>query len=80
MEALDPRLRIWDTTLAPMRIGRHYNAAAFGPDGWLYVSGAFRQEGQLDSCERYDPRANRWEDFVSIGMPVTFSSGTFVWT
>lgn len=78
IEALDPRIRAWDTSLAQCRWGRHYNAAAFGPDGWLYVSGAFRHEGQLDVVERYDPRADKWQPLGPIGFTVKFSAGTFV--
>ena len=61
-----------------MATARHYNAAAFGPDGYLYVAGAFRHEGQLDAVERYDPRANKWEQLSQIGFVVKFSAGTFV--
>ena len=78
LEALDTRVAAWDTTLAPCRIGRHYNACAFGPDGRLYVSGAFRHDGQLDHVEVYDPRADRWEDLPSIGVVVHFSAGAFI--
>ena len=79
MEALDPRGAAWDATLPPLRVGRHYNAAAFGPDGRLYVSGSFRHEGHLDVVECFDPRAGRWQDLPSIGQPVAFSAGAFVW-
>ena len=79
MEALDLRTGEWDSSLAPLHVGRHYNAAAFGPDGRLYCSGAFRHDGQLDVVERYDPRANRWEELPPIGQVVTFSAGAFVW-
>ena len=78
MEALDLRTGAWDTTLAPPRVGRHYNATAFGPDGRLYCSGTFRHDGQLDVVERYDPRADRWEDLPDIGAVVGFSSGVFL--
>ena len=78
MEALDPRMRVWDTSLASCKVGRHYNAAAFGPDGMLYASGAFRHDGQLDVVERYDPRADRWEMLSQIGFTVKFSSGAWV--
>ena len=33
MEALDPRTDSWQTDLAQLQTGRHYNAGAFGPDG-----------------------------------------------
>ena len=79
MEALDPRQGIWDVSLAPLHTGRHYNAAAFGPDGCLYVSGAFRHTGQLDVVERYHPRLDRWEELPQIGETITFSAGAFVW-
>jgi hypothetical protein len=78
MEALDARMASWDTALAHLHYGRHYNAAAFGPDGWLYVSGGFRHTGQLDAVERYDPRANKWEQLSNIGFVVKFSAGAFV--
>ena len=78
MEALDPRTERWDTSLASCPTARHYNAAAFGPDGRLYVSGAFRHEGQLDVVERYDPVADRWESLPSVGEVVKFSAGTFL--
>ena len=78
MEALDVRAPSWDTSLAPARVGRHYNAAAFGPDGRLYCSGAFRHEGQLDVVERYDPRADRWEDLPDVGIVIGFSAGAFL--
>lgn len=78
MEALDPREHKWNTNLARMRFGRHYNAAAFGPDGCLYVAGAFRHCGQLQVVERYEPRANKWETLPGLGVPVQFSAGTFV--
>eukprot|EP00927_Polykrikos_kofoidii_P067129 TRINITY_DN62645_c0_g1_i1.p1 TRINITY_DN62645_c0_g1~~TRINITY_DN62645_c0_g1_i1.p1 ORF type:complete len:429 (-),score=57.32 TRINITY_DN62645_c0_g1_i1:40-1245(-) len=78
MEALDPRENRWDTSLARLRYGRHYNAAAFGPDGCLYVAGTFRHTGQLDVVERYDPRADRWEGLPRIGVPIQFCAGTFV--
>ena len=79
IEALDPRTKSWDVALAPSIIGRHYNACAFGPDGFLYASGAFRHEpvGQLDAVERYDPRADRWEALAPIGFVVNFSAGAF---
>ena len=75
MEVLDPRCGHWDTSLAPLHVGRHYNACAFGPDGCLYVSGAFRHDGQLDAVERYDPRMDQWEELPQIGEVVTFSAG-----
>ena len=67
----------WDTALAPAPTARHYNAAAWGPDGWLYVSGAFRHDGQLDVLERYEPRADKWEALSTIGFVVKFSAGAF---
>jgi len=78
MEALDPREGRWHTDLAPLNVGRHYNAAAFGPDGCLYVAGTFRHSGQLDVVERYDPRANAWEGLRQIGAAVHFSAGAFL--
>mmetsp|Transcript_33260 Transcript_33260/g.54945 ORF Transcript_33260/g.54945 Transcript_33260/m.54945 type:complete len:397 (+) Transcript_33260:252-1442(+) len=78
MEALDPRTNEWDASIASLRCGRHYNAAAFAPDGKLYVSGAFRHPAQLDVVERYDPRADRWEDVNEIGTVVKFSGGAFI--
>ena len=78
MEALDIRMSAWDTALAQCQHGRHYNAAAFGPDGLLYVAGAFRHDGQLDVVERYDPRADRWESLPNMARPITFSTGTFL--
>ena len=77
MEALDPRTDSWQTDLAQLQTGRHYNAGAFGPDGRLYVSGAFRHAGQLDTVERYDPRADKWELLPPIGFTVKFSGGAF---
>ena len=35
MEALDPREKRWSQGFASLRLGRHYNAASFGPDGCL---------------------------------------------
>ena len=35
MEALDPRTASWDTSLAQLHVGRHYNAETFGLDGLL---------------------------------------------
>lgn len=78
MEALDPREGRWQTDLAPLLVGRHYNAAAFGPDGRLYVAGTFRHAGQLDVVERYDPRANAWEELPPMGAPLCFSAGAFL--
>eukprot|EP00929_Paragymnodinium_shiwhaense_P037660 TRINITY_DN20024_c0_g1_i1.p1 TRINITY_DN20024_c0_g1~~TRINITY_DN20024_c0_g1_i1.p1 ORF type:complete len:386 (-),score=33.14 TRINITY_DN20024_c0_g1_i1:134-1291(-) len=78
MEALDPRESRWNTSLARLRFGRHYNAAAFGPDGCLYVAGAFRHCGQLQVVERYEPRVDRWETLTGLGVPVQFSAGTFI--
>ena len=78
MEALDPRTASWDTSLAQLHVGRHYNAAAFGPDGLLYVSGSFRHVGQLDVVERYDPRADRWELLSQVGTVIKFGTGVFV--
>ena len=78
IEALDPRTKQWDTTLAPMPTARHYNAAAFSPDGQLYVSGTFRHSGQLDVIDRYDPRANAWERLRPLGRVIDFSAGCFV--
>ena len=78
MEVLDPRTDSWHLSKAKLTWGRHYNAAAFGPDGLLYVSGAFRHEGQLDVVERYDPRTDRWESLAPIGEVVNFSAGTFL--
>ena len=79
IEALDPRTKTWDASLAPSLVGRHYNACAFGPDGLLYASGAFRHEplGQLDAVERYDPRADKWEPLATIGFVINFSAGAF---
>ena len=45
--------------------------------GCLYVAGAFRHFGQLDVVERYDPRADRWEELPEIGVTVKFSAGAF---
>lgn len=78
METLDPREHRWNTHLARLRFGRHYNAAAFGPDGRLYVAGAFRHCGQLQVVERYDPRVDRWETLPGVGVPIQFSAGTFI--
>lgn len=78
MEALDPRECRWQTSFPQLHYGRHYNSAAFGPDGLLYVAGAFRHDGQLDVVERYDPRSNAWEDLPNIGRHVEFSAGTFL--
>ena len=78
VEALDVRSSSWDTSLAKCKVGRHYNACAFGPDGRLYVSGAFRHEGQLDSVEVYDPRAGRWDNLGRCGVVVHFSAGAFL--
>ncbi|CAK0802979.1 unnamed protein product [Prorocentrum cordatum] len=75
---LDVRTSAWQLSRSRLRWGRHYNAAAFGPDGLLYVSGAFRHTGQLDVVERYDPRIDRWEELSPIGTVVNFSAGTFV--
>lgn len=77
IEALDPRTQAWDTSLAQSHVGRHYNACAFGPDGMLYVSGAFRHDGQLDAVERYDLRADKWQRLAGIEFVVKFSSGAF---
>jgi hypothetical protein len=56
------------------------NAAAFGPDGWLYAAGSFRHTGYVDVVERYDPRANRWEELAPVGgdVPIQFAAGAFV--
>jgi hypothetical protein len=78
MEALDMRMRAWDISLAQPQFARHYNASAFGPDGRLYVSGTFRHDGQLDTVERYDVRADKWETLANIGEPIQFSSGAFI--
>lgn len=77
MEMLDPRTARWQLSAARLNWCRHYNAAAFGPDGFLYVSGAFRHSGQLDVVERYDPRVDRWEKLADIGSVVKFSAGVF---
>ena len=79
MEAYDARTSTWDASLTPPTIDRHYNAAAFGPDGRLYVSGAFRHTGQLDAVEAYDVRADRWETLPEIGVVVQFSAGAFLY-
>ena len=83
MEALDPREKRWSQGFAALRLGRHYNAASFGPDGCLYVAGAFRHSGQLDACERWDPRLDRWEELPAMstgdGAPLQFSAGAWVW-
>ena len=60
-----------------MSIARHYCSAAFGPDGWLYVSGSFRHQGHLDEVARYDQRADRWEELPKIGISIKFSAGVF---
>lgn len=78
MEMLDPRTDTWQLSHSRLKWGRHYNAAAFGPDGLLYVSGTFRHTGQLDVVERYDPRIDRWEELAPIGTVVNFSAGTFL--
>lgn len=78
MEMLDPRTDTWQQSSALLRWGRHYNASAFGPDGFLYASGAFRHSGQLDVVERYDPRVDTWEELPRIGTTVHFSAGAFV--
>jgi hypothetical protein len=81
MEALDLRTCRWDGSLPAANVGRHYNAAAFAPDGSLYVSGSFRHmpEGQLDEVERYDVRARRWERLPNVGEVVLFSAGAVIW-
>lgn len=78
MEMLDLRDRRWQRAKTTLRVGRHYNAAAFGPDGRLYVAGTFRHTGQLDVVERYDPRMDMWEDLPDMCSPVQFSAGTFL--
>ena len=77
MEVLDVRMKSWDATMRQCQYSRHYNAAAFAPDGCLYVAGAYRHPpvGQLDVVERYHPRADRWETLPFMGVPITFSSG-----
>ena len=71
------RAGTWALSAARLKWGRHYNAAAFGPDGCLYVSGAYRHSGQLDVVERYDPRKGGWETLPGIGVAVNFSAGAF---
>jgi hypothetical protein len=61
-----------------MSVGRHYNAAAWGPDGRLYVSGTYRHYGQLDVVEAFDLRAGRWETLPQIGVVLQFSAGAFI--
>lgn len=78
MEILDPRTDTWQLSSAKLRWGRHYNASAFGPDGYLYASGTFRHSGQLDVVERYDPRVDKWETLPKIGTTVHFSAGAFL--
>ena len=78
MEALDLRVAQWDGALPPAQVGRHYNAAAWGPDERLYVSGAYRHTGQLDVVECYDLRAGKWEALERIGLVLNFSAGAFL--
>eukprot|EP00928_Gymnodinium_smaydae_P083106 TRINITY_DN66369_c0_g1_i1.p1 TRINITY_DN66369_c0_g1~~TRINITY_DN66369_c0_g1_i1.p1 ORF type:complete len:380 (-),score=29.77 TRINITY_DN66369_c0_g1_i1:191-1330(-) len=78
MEAFDPREGIWDCSLASLRVARHYNAAAFGPDGRLYVAGTYEHTGQLAVVERYDIRADQWETLADMPRPVQFSAGVFL--
>lgn len=78
VEALDVRVRTWDTALARCRVGRHYNAAGFSPEGLLLVAGAFRHGGQLLDVEAYDPRADKWQTLPSLPMPLQFGGGAWV--
>lgn len=78
MEAFDFREGRWQTSFAHMGVGRHYGAAAFGPDGCLYAAGSFRHTGYLDVVERYDLRTDVWELLPSIGAQIEFVAGTFV--
>ena len=78
VEALDVRMKAWDIGLAQPRWRRHYNAAAFGPDGLLYAAGAFRHSGQLDVAECYDPIADRWRTLPPMGVPLLFGSGAWL--
>ena len=47
------------------------------------MAGAFRHSGQLDACERWDPRLDRWEELPAMstgdGAPLQFSAGAWVW-
>mmetsp|Transcript_159563 Transcript_159563/g.507963 ORF Transcript_159563/g.507963 Transcript_159563/m.507963 type:complete len:125 (+) Transcript_159563:625-999(+) len=77
-------LEWWVRTLATLNAHalRHYNAAAFGPDGYLYVAGAFRHTGYLRVVERYDARVdkwdNTWEKLPEMEVPILFCSGAFI--
>lgn len=77
--------RRWDPrsgsthALAPMTSRRHAFAAAFAPDGLLYVAGGFEWMGTLTSAECYDPRADRWRELPSLGAGLEFCSGAVVW-
>ena len=65
-------------SLARLHVGRHYNACAFGPDGLLYVAGAFRHTGQLADAEVYDPRADRWRVLPKMPLAVQFGAGAWL--
>mmetsp|Transcript_159562 Transcript_159562/g.507953 ORF Transcript_159562/g.507953 Transcript_159562/m.507953 type:complete len:271 (+) Transcript_159562:303-1115(+) len=82
MEMLDPREPEWHVSRSRLNWGRHYNAAAFGPDGYLYVAGAFRHTGYLRVVERYDARVdkwdNTWEKLPEMEVPILFCSGAFI--
>ena len=78
VEALDARVKAWDTALARCRVGRHYNAAGFSPEGLLLVAGAFRHDGQLLDVEAYDCRADKWQTLPSMPTPLQFGGGAWV--
>ena len=63
---------------ASPRVARHYNAASFGPDGMLYVAGAFRHLGYNHSAERYDAVADAWESLPDVSTELEFTAGAFL--
>jgi len=82
MEMLDSREPEWRVSRSRLNWGRHYSAAAFGPDGYLYVAGAFRHTGYLRVVERYDARVdkwdNTWERLPEMEVPILFCAGAFL--
>ena len=66
-------------SIAPMTSPRHAFAAAFAPDGLLYVGGGFEWMGTLETAECYEPRKDAWRELPGLGAHLEFCAGAVVW-
>lgn len=57
---------LWRPTSRAHAVGLGVWGSPAGPDGALYVSGAYRQSGQLSTAEMFCPRARRWLELPEV--------------